>query len=164
MNQSTEERLISILKRELIPAMGCTEPIAIALAAAKAREVLGTEPKKIRVGCSSNIIKNVKSVTIPGTHGLHGIEAAAVAGAFAGKPEADMQVLAEVTEDRKDITSERLKEGICSSSLPNFELPSLLSIRTLPFFSSNTRLSWSSRISATAFSSPEHISTRICSA
>ena len=60
MNQSTEERLISILKRELIPAMGCTEPIAIALAAAKAREVLGTEPKKIRVGCSSNIIKNVK--------------------------------------------------------------------------------------------------------
>ena len=115
MNQSTEERLISILKRELIPAMGCTEPIAIALAAAKAREVLGVEPKKICVGCSSNIIKNVKSVTIPGTHGLHGIEAAAVAGAFAGKPGAGMQVLAEVTEARKDLISERLKEGICSS-------------------------------------------------
>ena len=90
MDPSVEERLISILRRELIPAMGCTEPIAIALASAKAREILGAEPESILVGCSSNIIKNVKSVTIPGTHGLHGIEAAAVAGAFEGKPEAGM--------------------------------------------------------------------------
>ena len=115
MERSAEERLIAILKRELIPAMGCTEPIAIALAAAKAREVLGAEPERILVGCSSNIIKNVKSVTIPGTHGLHGIEAAAVAGAFAGNAEAGMQVLAGVTDERKDFISDHWERGICSS-------------------------------------------------
>lgn len=115
MDQSVKERLVSILRRELIPAMGCTEPIAIALAAAKAREVLGSDPETIRVGCSSNIIKNVKSVTIPGTHGLHGIEAAAVAGAYAGNPKQGMQVLAGVTEEMKDSVSEHWKSGICSS-------------------------------------------------
>ncbi len=117
MDISVEERLVSILRRELIPAMGCTEPIAIALAAAKAREILGAEPETILVGCSSNIIKNVKSVTIPGTHRLHGIEAAAIAGAFAGKPEAGMQVLAGVTDEMKDSVSEHWKKGICSSYL-----------------------------------------------
>lgn len=70
---------VEILREELIPAMGCTEPIAIALAAAKARQALGMEPEKCRVEVSGNIIKNVKAVTVPNTGGLKGIEAAAAA-------------------------------------------------------------------------------------
>lgn len=74
-----------ILKEELIPAMGCTEPIAIAYAAAKAREVLGQEPDLVKIGVSYNIIKNVKSVIVPNTGGMKGIESAAVAGIVAGQ-------------------------------------------------------------------------------
>ena len=72
---------IQILKEELRPAMGCTEPIAIAYAAAKAAEVLGALPEKILAEVSGNIIKNVKSVVVPHTGGLRGIQAAAAAGA-----------------------------------------------------------------------------------
>ena len=75
---------VQILKEELIPAMGCTEPIAIALAAAKARETLGTMPLSCHVEVSGNIIKNVKAVTVPNTGGLKGIEAATAAGIVAG--------------------------------------------------------------------------------
>ena len=71
---------VQILKEELVPAMGCTEPIAIAYAAAKAREILGTLPDKVEIGVSGNIIKNVKSVVVPNTDGLKGIQAAAAAG------------------------------------------------------------------------------------
>ena len=74
---------VKILEEELIPAMGCTEPIAIALAAAKARETLGSMPLACRVEVSGNIIKNVKAVTVPNTGGLKGIEAAAAAGSDA---------------------------------------------------------------------------------
>ena len=75
---------IRILEEELVPAMGCTEPIAIAYGAAKAREVLGALPEEVVVEASGNIIKNVKSVVVPNTGGLHGIEAAAAAGVVAG--------------------------------------------------------------------------------
>ena len=75
---------IQILKEELLPAMGCTEPIAIAYAAAKAAEALGTKPERLLVEVSGNIIKNVKSVVVPHTGGLRGIPAAAAAGAAAG--------------------------------------------------------------------------------
>ena len=68
---------VQILKEELVPAMGCTEPIAIAYAAAKAREVLGKLPSCVEIGVSDNIIKNVKSVVVPNTDGMKGIEAAA---------------------------------------------------------------------------------------
>ena len=71
---------VQILREELVPAMGCTEPIAIAYGAAKAREVLGCLPDRILVEASGNIIKNVKSVVVPNTGGLKGIEAAAAAG------------------------------------------------------------------------------------
>ena len=71
---------VKILEEELIPAMGCTEPIAIALAAAKARAALDAVPERCRVEVSGNIIKNVKAVTVPNTGGLKGIEAAAAAG------------------------------------------------------------------------------------
>ena len=75
---------VQILKEELRPAMGCTEPIAIAYAAAKATEILGACPEKMVAEVSGNIIKNVKSVVVPHTGGLRGIQAAAAAGAVAG--------------------------------------------------------------------------------
>ncbi|MCR5663593.1 MAG: L-serine ammonia-lyase, iron-sulfur-dependent, subunit alpha [Oscillospiraceae bacterium] len=87
-----------ILREELICAMGCTEPIAIAYAAAKARAVLGEEPERLLVEVSGNIIKNVKSVVVPHTGGLRGIGAAAAAGAAAGDAEAELEVLSAVDE------------------------------------------------------------------
>ena len=75
---------VQILKEELVPAMGCTEPIALAYAAAKARAVLGKMPERVRIGASGSIIKNVKSVIVPHTNHLKGIPAAASAGIVAG--------------------------------------------------------------------------------
>ena len=92
------QQYLQILQEELIPAMGCTEPIAIAYGAAKAREILGTEPEKIVVDASGNLIKNVKSVVVPNTGGLKGIEAAAAVGAVAGKADKELEVIASVTE------------------------------------------------------------------
>ena len=89
---------VNILKEELVPAMGCTEPIALAYAAAKARDILGTMPKKIVIGASGSIIKNVKSVIVPNTNQLKGIPAAVVAGVVAGKSEKELEVISEVTE------------------------------------------------------------------
>ena len=74
------QQYVSILKEELRPAMGCTEPIALAYAGAKARQILGKEPDKVRLFVSGNIIKNVKSVVVPNTGGLHGMAAAICAG------------------------------------------------------------------------------------
>ena len=91
---------IQILKEELRPAMGCTEPIAIAYAAAKAAEVLGALPEKILAEVSGNIIKNVKSVVVPHTGGLRGIQAAAAAGAVAGDAGAELEVISNVTPDQ----------------------------------------------------------------
>ena len=91
---------VQILREELIPAMGCTEPIAIAYAAAKARETLGLKPERMVVEASGNIIKNVKSVIVPNTGGLKGIAAAAAAGAEAGDAAAELQVLASVTPEQ----------------------------------------------------------------
>ncbi len=75
---------VQILKEELLPAMGCTEPIALAYAAATARKVLGELPDRVVVGASGSIIKNVKSVIVPNTNHLKGIPAAAAAGIVAG--------------------------------------------------------------------------------
>lgn len=91
---------IQILKEELIPAMGCTEPIALAYAAAKAREVLGTFPEKVHIGASGSIIKNVKSVIVPNTDHLRGIPAAAAAGIVAGKAEKELEVISEVSKEQ----------------------------------------------------------------
>ncbi len=93
---------VRILQEELIPAMGCTEPIAIAYAAAKAREVLGQLPGSVWLGVSNNIIKNVKSVIVPNTGGMKGIEAAAAAGIVAGQAGKALEVISEVTEAQKD--------------------------------------------------------------
>ena len=69
LTEKTEQAYISLLREELVPAQGCTEPIALAFCAAKAREVLGCQPQKLRVHASGNIIKNVKGVIVPGTNG-----------------------------------------------------------------------------------------------
>ena len=94
------EQYVSILKEELLPAMGCTEPIAIAYAAAKARAVLGSLPEKMTIEVSGNIVKNVKSVVVPHTGGLRGIKAAAAAGAAAGNAEAELEVISDVTKEQ----------------------------------------------------------------
>lgn len=92
---------VQILREELVPAMGCTEPIAIAYGAAKAREVLGCMPETVLVEASGNIIKNVKSVVVPNTGGLKGIEAAAVAGIVAGNADKILEVISEVSDADK---------------------------------------------------------------
>lgn len=95
------EVYLQILREELVPAMGCTEPIAISYCAAKARDILGEMPHKVLIEVSGNIIKNVKSVIVPNTNGLKGIEAAAAAGIVAGKSEKILEVIASVTEEEK---------------------------------------------------------------
>ena len=100
---------IQILEEELVPAMGCTEPIALAYAAAKAREVLGELPDGVDIGASGSIIKNVKSVIVPNTNHLKGIPAAATAGIIAGKAEKELEVIAEVSEEETVRMAEFLK-------------------------------------------------------
>lgn len=113
---------VQILKEELVPAMGCTEPIALAYAAAKARETLGCIPDQVVIEASGSIIKNVKSVIVPNTNHLKGIPAAATAGIIAGKAEKELEVIAEVTEleieqmrrflEQTDIKVEHVDNGI----------------------------------------------------
>jgi L-cysteine desulfidase len=106
----TYQAYVQILKEELIPAMGCTEPIAIAYAAAKARDVLGGMPDKVEIGVSSNIIKNVKSVIVPNTDGMKGIEAAAAAGIVGGQADKALEVISAVTADQKAAMRAFLKQ------------------------------------------------------
>ena len=98
-HDSCYKKYIQILHEELQPAMGCTEPIALAYAAAKARALLGALPERLVAEVSGNIIKNVKSVVIPHTGGLRGIAAAVAAGAVAGDPDGELEVISHVTED-----------------------------------------------------------------
>ena len=94
------QQYINILKEELRPAMGCTEPIALAYAGAKARQVLGKMPDKIRLFVSGNIIKNVKSVVVPNTGGQHGMAAALCAGIVAGDADKELQVISDVPKEK----------------------------------------------------------------
>ncbi len=91
---------VQILKEELVPAMGCTEPIALAYAAAVAREILGDMPERVRVQASGSIIKNVKSVIVPNTGHLKGIPAAAAAGIVAGDASRELEVIASVKPEQ----------------------------------------------------------------
>ena len=99
LKEEIKDAYVSILEEELVLATGCTEPIAMAYAAAKLREALGMRPEKIYAEISGNIIKNVKSVVVPNTGGLRGIEAAVAAGIVAGKPDQKLQVIACVPEE-----------------------------------------------------------------
>ncbi len=100
---------IKILEEELVPAMGCTEPIALAYCAAKAREVLGAMPEKVVIGASGSIIKNVKSVIVPNTDHMKGIPAAAVAGIVAGDASRELEVIATVPFEKTVEMREFLK-------------------------------------------------------
>lgn len=102
------ETYVQILKEELLPAMGCTEPIAIAYCAAIAGKTLGVLPERVLVEASGNMIKNVKSVVVPNTDGLRGIEAAAAAGLVAGNPDRLLEVIAEVSPAQKEAIQEYL--------------------------------------------------------
>lgn len=98
MDAAAYRDYVNILKEELVPAMGCTEPIAIAYAAAVARRTLGRPARRVEVEASGNIIKNVKSVFVPNTGGLRGIPAAAAAGMAAGNPDLELEVLSQIGE------------------------------------------------------------------
>lgn len=99
-NEQKYNAYIKILHEELIPAMGCTEPIALSLAAAKAREALGAMPDHVSVGASGSVIKNVKSVVVPHTNHLRGIPAAVAAGIVAGNSARELEVIADVSDEQ----------------------------------------------------------------
>ena len=111
------ETCVQVLKEELLPAMGCTEPIAIAYAAAVARRTLGELPTEISVTASGNIIKNVKSVFVPNTGGLRGIPAAAAAGIVAGDADLKLEVISKVTEHDQAAIREYLENTPIEVSL-----------------------------------------------
>lgn len=100
MDRDRYQKYISILKRELRPAMGCTEPIALAYAAAKGRELLGAVPDKVRIRASGSIIKNTKSVIVPNTGKMKGIPAAVAAGIIGGRSELELEVLSKITKEQ----------------------------------------------------------------
>ena len=117
MERDLYEYYCRILEAELVPALGCTEPIAIAYGAAKAREVLGMFPEHIEMSCSGNIIKNVKGVTVPNSGGMKGIDVAAALGVVGGDADSQLEVLEKVTQEDIDRTRELVKQGFCSCTL-----------------------------------------------
>ena len=114
MDPYVYQSYVSILKHELVPALGCTEPIAIGYAAAKARSIIGRFPEYITVRCSGNIIKNVKSVIVPNSGGMRGIIAAATLGTVGGNADYAFEVFRQVTEADIAKTKELIKAGYCS--------------------------------------------------
>ena len=117
MEKNIYDNYLAILREEMVPAMGCTEPIALAYGAARAREVLGKEPEHIVAKCSGNIIKNVRCVIIPNSGGLKGIPAGVVLGAVAGDAALDMEVLSKVTDEGRKRCRELLDADICKVEL-----------------------------------------------
>ena len=117
MRQEIYENYINILKEQLVPALGCTEPIAIAYAGAKVREVLGEFPQKVAVKCSGNMIKNVKGVTVPNSGDLKGIDTAALLGIIGGRADMELEVLESVTDEDRAYLRELLKKDICTCDL-----------------------------------------------
>ncbi|MBE5787161.1 MAG: serine dehydratase subunit alpha family protein [Clostridiales bacterium] len=128
----------SILNQELILALGCTEPIAIAYAAATARDTLGCMPDRIQVECSGNIIKNVKGVVVPGTGCLKGVEPAAILGVVGGDAALKLQVLTSITAGHLEKTKSLLRNGYCQVDLIE-NVPNLMIIVTA--FSGDDRAS-----------------------
>ena len=117
MDQRIMDAYSRILKKELVAAMGCTEPIAIAYAAAKCRQILGVMPQSCKVSCSGNIVKNVMGVTVPNSGGMKGIDVAATLGILGGDPERDLEVLESVTPVHIAEAKGLLERGFCSCAL-----------------------------------------------
>ena len=91
---------LEILKRELVPALGCAEPICLAFAAAKSREILGQMPERVLAECSGNIIKNVKGAVVPNSGGMKGVEAAIAIGAVGGNAQKELEVVADIQPEQ----------------------------------------------------------------
>ena len=117
MEQKLYQEYLDLLRRELVPALGCTEPIAIAYAAAAARRELGGFPDRMELKCSGNIIKNVKGVTVPNSGGMKGLAAAAILGVVGGDPDRELEVLEGVTDAHRARTRELVSEDYCACSL-----------------------------------------------
>ncbi len=117
MDQKIYDSYVEILKRELVPALGCTEPIALAYASAKAVELLEAFPERMEALCSGNIIKNVKGVKVPCSGGLKGVEAAVILGAVGGDASRELEVLESVREEDRARTNALLKEHFCTCLL-----------------------------------------------
>ena len=115
MDTSLYQVYLNILKAELVPAMGCTEPIAIAYAAALAAQTLGAVPEEVEIFSSPNIIKNVKSVVVPHTGGLQGIPAAAAAGIISGRADLKLEVLSGITQEQIRMIRDYLEKTPISS-------------------------------------------------
>ena len=115
MDTTLYQTYLAILRAELVPAMGCTEPIAIAYAAALAAQTLGAVPESVDILSSPNIIKNVKSVVVPHTGGLQGIQAAAAAGIVSGQADRRLEVLSDITPEQITQIKEYLENTPISS-------------------------------------------------
>lgn len=117
MDQTLYNNHLEILHEELLVALGCTEPIAIAYAGAKARQLLGQLPEQCQVYCSGNIIKNVKGVIVPNSGGLRGMDVAAILGIVGGDPDQELAVLESVTQENIQQAQALLKDHICQCHL-----------------------------------------------
>lgn len=126
MDAGKRKEYTDVLIRELIPAFGCTEPIAVAYASAVARSILGEMPEKIIVRCSGNILKNAKGVIVPNTKSMRGIDVSAVLGAVGGNAEKGLEVLEGITENDLRAAGELLGKSICK--VENMDSPASLHI------------------------------------
>ncbi len=136
MDKNIYQNYLKILREELVPAMGCTEPIAIAYAASLCKKTLGKLPNKVIIKTSSNIIKNVKGVVVPNTGGMRGIFAAAAIGIVAGDPDLKLQVISGVDESKKDEIKSFMESVPCEVKYSN--KPYVLDIQ-IELFSDNER-------------------------
>ncbi len=127
MDAATYQNYREVLENELVPALGCTEPIAVAYAGAVAVKALGCFPERMAVAASGNIIKNVKGVIVPNSGGQKGLEAAAVLGAVGGNPERELEVVAEVTPEQIARTRELVRAGFCTVDM----LPGIASLHII---------------------------------
>ena len=117
MEQRKYDKCVEVLKKELVPALGCTEPIAIAFAAARASQILGCQPERLEAVCSGNIIKNVMGVIVPNSGQHKGVDVAATLGAVAGNADANLNVLEGVTEEDIEKCMELVEAGFCQCKL-----------------------------------------------
>lgn len=119
---TTNQEIIDLIKHEVVPALGCTEPIAAALSGAKAREILGVIPEKIKLGVSGNILKNAMAVGIPGT-GMVGLPIAVALGVIGGKADKGLEVLSEITNEDIEKAKQMIEEErVCIHHRPDTEL------------------------------------------
>lgn len=126
LDKTIRDEITALIRREVVPAVGCTEPVAVALCVAKAAELLGHTPERIEVCLSANILKNAMGVGIPGT-GMIGLPIAIALGALLARPELGLEVLRDVNPDdvergRKYIAEERIKIGLCDNPPSNLHI------------------------------------------